>query len=55
MVLEPGDMQFIHNHTILHSRTQYEDFVDVKQRRHLLRLWLSPEKARALPEIFCEQ
>lgn len=41
MDLQPGDIQLLCNHTILHARTAYEDFADPKQRRHLLRLWLS--------------
>ncbi len=41
MWLEPGDMQFISNHTTLHSRTAYEDWPEQERRRHLLRLWLS--------------
>ena len=28
MELQPGDMQLVHNHTILHDRTAFEDFVD---------------------------
>jgi len=55
MVLEPGDIQFIHNHTIIHSRTNYQDHEDPALKRHLLRLWCSPENARPLPEIFAEQ
>jgi hypothetical protein len=39
MQLEPGDLQLISNHTILHSRTGYEEYPE--RRRHLLRLWLS--------------
>ena len=39
MWLEPGDMQFISNHTTVHARTAYEDTPE--RRRHLLRLWLS--------------
>jgi len=39
MWLEKGDMQFISNHTVVHSRTAYED--DPARPRHLLRLWLS--------------
>jgi hypothetical protein len=39
MWLEPGDMQFLSNHSIAHARTAYED--DPEQPRHLLRLWLS--------------
>ena len=41
MWLEPGDMQFVSNHTTLHARTAYEDWAEVDRRRHLLRLWLS--------------
>jgi len=41
MWLEPGDMQFISNHTTLHARTAYEDWSEQDRRRHLLRLWLS--------------
>jgi hypothetical protein len=41
MWLEPGDMQFISNHTTVHARTAYED--TPARRRHLLRLWLSLE------------
>lgn len=41
MWLERGDMQFISNHTVVHSRTEYED--DPAHPRHLLRLWLSLE------------
>jgi alpha-ketoglutarate-dependent taurine dioxygenase len=39
MQLEPGDLQLLSNHTILHARTAYED--DPRAPRHLLRLWLS--------------
>lgn len=41
MWLEPGDMQFVSNHTTLHARTAYEDSTNPERRRHLLRLWLS--------------
>ena len=41
MELQPGDIQLLSNHTILHARTAYED--DPGHRRHLLRLWLSLE------------
>ena len=48
MRLEPGDMQFVHNHTLLHDRTAFEDWGDPLRRRHLLRLWLSAPEARPL-------
>lgn len=41
MDLEPGDIQLISNHTILHARTAYEDHDDPERKRHLLRLWVS--------------
>ena len=41
MDLAPGDIQWLSNHTVLHARTQYEDWPEPERRRHLLRLWLS--------------
>lgn len=55
MEFQPGDMQFVHNHTILHDRTAFEDFPEPERKRHLLRLWLAPPSARPLPEIFAER
>jgi hypothetical protein len=52
MRLAPGDMQFVHNHTMLHDRTGFEDWPDADRRRHLLRLWLAVPGARPLPEVF---
>jgi Taurine catabolism dioxygenase TauD, TfdA family len=52
MEFHPGDMQFVHNHTILHDRTAFEDFPESERKRHLLRLWLAPRNARPLPEVF---
>lgn len=48
MELQPGDMQFINNHVIIHSRTEFEDYEDTALKRHLLRLWLSVRDARPL-------
>jgi Taurine catabolism dioxygenase TauD, TfdA family len=50
----PGDIQFLHNHTILHARTAYEDWRETERKRHLLRLWLAPPGARPLPPVFAE-
>jgi hypothetical protein len=50
----PGDIQFLHNHTILHARSAYEDWPEPERKRHLLRLWLSPSGARPLPPVFAE-
>ncbi|WP_430423102.1 TauD/TfdA family dioxygenase [Phenylobacterium sp.] len=40
MDFQPGDMQFLKNAAVLHKRTEYEDWDDPAQKRHLLRLWL---------------
>jgi hypothetical protein len=55
MQLQPGDMQFVYNHSQLHDRTGFLDWPDPSQRRHLMRLWLSIEGDRPLPEIFKER
>jgi hypothetical protein len=52
MRLLPGDMQFVHNHNLLHDRTAFEDWPEPDRKRHLLRLWLACPGARPLPESF---
>ena len=42
MHFEPGDVQLISNHTVVHARTAYEDAAG--SERHLLRLWLSLDR-----------
>lgn len=41
MDFQPGDIQWLNNHTTLHSRTSFEDFAEPERRRWLLRLWLN--------------
>ena len=55
MELQPGDIQLVHNHTILHDRTAFEDYDEPERKRHLLRLWLAPPSARPIPEVFAER
>jgi hypothetical protein len=55
MELEPGDIQLVHNHTILHDRTAFEDYPEPERKRHLLRLWLAPPNARPLPDVYAER
>ena len=55
MRLDEGDIQFVHNHTMLHDRTAFEDWSDPAQRRYLLRLWLAVPGARALPPVFAQR
>lgn len=52
MMFEPGDIQFLNNHLTLHTRTAFEDFPGAKEKRHLMRLWLSLPNGRPLSEGF---
>jgi hypothetical protein len=40
LTLEPGQMYFLNNYTVLHARTEFSDWDEEDRRRHLLRLWL---------------
>jgi hypothetical protein len=55
MEFRPGDIQLVHNHSLLHDRTAFEDWPEPERKRHLLRLWLAPEDARPLPPVFAER
>jgi hypothetical protein len=48
-------MQWVHNHTMLHDRTSYEDWPEPERKRHLLRLWLAAPGARPLPPVYAER
>ena len=51
---QPGDIQFLNNHYIMHSRTSYEDHAEPEKRRHLLRLWLACADGPPLPAPYAE-
>ncbi len=55
MIFEPGDMQFLCNYTILHSRTDYVDYPEKELRRYLLRLWRDTGLLERLPASFEER
>ncbi len=55
MEFRPGDIQFVHNHTILHDRLAYDDWPEPERKRHLLRLWLSLPGDRPLPDCFSQR
>jgi hypothetical protein len=55
MEMERGDIQFINNHTVLHSRSAYEDYPEPERKRHLLRLWLVTPAGRPLPHWHYER
>lgn len=55
MSFEPGDMQFLNNYVVLHSRGDYEDWPEVDRKRHLLRLWLRTPGFSRLPASFADR
>ncbi len=55
MTFQPGDVQLVHNHTMLHDRTSFEDWPERSKRRHLLRLWLAVPGARPLPPVYAQR
>jgi hypothetical protein len=55
MDFRQGDIQFLHNHVTVHSRTEYEDFPEPERKRHLLRLWQATPGGRPLPPAYRER
>jgi len=41
IALKAGDMLFLNNHLVLHSRTAFEDHPEPERRRHYVRMWLA--------------
>lgn len=50
-----GDMQFLNNHVIFHTRRGFVDHADPDRKRHLLRIWLKALDGRPLPDAFYER
>lgn len=44
-----GDLQFLNNFVMLHTRREYEDWADPARKRHLMRLWLNDPDGRPVP------
>lgn len=55
MIFQRGDMQFLSNYVVLHSRSEYEDWQEPERKRHLLRLWLRTPGYARLPEAFADR
>src|SRR6516165_2152500 len=47
--LEPGQIQFVHNRALGHSRTAFVDHPEADNKRHLVRLWMRDHGRRAYP------
>ena len=55
MDFAPGEIQFINNYTVMHSRSAYEDHPDPALRRDLIRLWLTIDRDLGIPDEFAER
>lgn len=52
MLFEQGDIQFLNNYVVQHTRRGFEDWPEPERKRHLYRLWLSDEESRPLAPAF---
>ena len=52
MDFRPGDIQFLNNRVVVHSRSDFEDFEEPERKRHLLRLWLRTPGYASIPAFF---
>lgn len=48
MMMEPGDIQYVNNFVVLHSRTEFQDYDEPARKRLMLRVWLQVPQGRAL-------
>lgn len=49
-MLEPGDLQFLSNRTVMHGRTAFEDYDELDRKRLMLRVWLKMPEWPEPPE-----
>lgn len=57
MQFSDGDMQFLNNRRLLHGRTHYDEPKPMRERRHLIRMWLKMQEWPAMPpeQVFHSQ
>jgi hypothetical protein len=44
--LEPGEASFLNNYTVMHARSEFDDWGEPDKKRLMLRLWLDVERKR---------
>lgn len=51
--LEAGEATFLNNYTVMHARSEFEDWDEPEKKRLMLRLWLDAERKRrpVVPQI----
>jgi hypothetical protein len=55
MRLEPGEVNYLKNNAVLHSRTEFADWEEPERKRHLVRLWLTAHGDWADGDAFVQQ
>ena len=48
--LEPGEASFLNNYTVMHARSEFDDWDEPEMKRLMLRLWLDVER-KARPVV----
>jgi len=48
--LEPGEASFLNNYTVMHARSEFDDWEEPDKKRLMLRLWLDVER-KARPVV----
>lgn len=54
MALEPGDLQLLSNHDVIHTRSAFEDHPEPDRKRLLLRIWIVWPEPLPLPDEFTD-
>jgi hypothetical protein len=52
MSFQPGDIQLLNNHTVVHWRTGYTDWPEPERKRRLFRLWINRPGERPVDPAF---
>lgn len=55
MEFEPGDIQWLSNHDVLHARDEFVDWEQEDRKRRLLRMWLTLPHGRPLRDEFSDR
>jgi hypothetical protein len=55
MNFEMGDIQYLSNYGVLHSRTGYEDWPEAERKRRLFRIWFNMYNGRKLDPVFADK
>ena len=54
VMLEKGDIAFLHNHSITHNRSGFTDYDKPRRRRMLMRQWVNTPNCRLLKPMFAD-